>query len=810
MAAFAEARRLRAAGSGWGDPALGEALAEARRLAPGWVPPSRMEDDLLIRELRQVEALERRRNEREADPEDPRAAYLMARLESAQDPAGFARALEVDPGFAWSLHGHAYTRSLQGDASKPLIDEWSLAIQRAPTSWESAYMGLRLALVVQEWRSSSGARGILNQLLELPRLTARDRAWLEVELTLMELRTGLSETREMGVARGLRLLRDPALDPADALGLVLGMNEFVVRRPEVQARVEHLLAEREGIAWERLRVQHLEARGQLALARAAALESGDAELAARWQGASSVAPSWGVDPGARYDRWLLGLPGQVLARDGEPASPGHQRVGVLAHQVSEDPASVVGWRELGAALIDVGWYEAAGQVAERLAELDTGLGLELQGAAVEGLGLMGSLEQVLVGLEAGWGPALTEPYPGTESHEPDEDEGHGASPGVQGVGSGSLEDLLFRWAGVFGEVSGRSQEELAREFIEAPRLGLSGVGELVEPVSSEGAAEGSGASGVTGLSAELAARGRFAIVGKQLGQAPDAVVLRTLLVSEERGELLGVPWSGTVAICDGADVRNRAQRRGLLIGGAALHEGYYLDLEQLRPDHRRWQALRARFSGGPEDQERVDRALSTPGLRLRAGFGTPRARRAEQVTMRPSLGQADRLRLAVMRDRALPGEVLGEVSFSELVEATAIHEQAHLCDRTRFLPLGRNAVELARLLLEAALTPGAIQQRLEYRAELTALCEVEDPRLVLVHLVSAVDEDLSLLGHGPAFRRLLSELLELLADELASEPEAWPELSSAHSLLHQLHHLGPERLRELGLELARRERLMLD
>jgi hypothetical protein len=397
---------------------------------------------------------------------------------------------------------------------------------------------------------------------------------------------------------------------------------------------------------------------------------------------------------------------------------------------------------------------------------------------------------------------------------------------VEGSGDpavGTLEDLLLRWARLAGE-SARALgeevpvEELEHAYLESPRLPLGPLGSLLHPgprfsQADEDAGLGRRGDPVPGVAAELAKRGRFGLVGRLAGDAPDGVVLRRVYVTEQEGEHLGVPWRGTVAWCEGADVRVRAQRRGVSVAGAALHEGYWIDLAEVRPIEVQWERIRRRFEGDPADPRatrRLERALGSPGLRLRSLPGQEHARRRERRSLRPTLGEADRLRLAVLRDRAAEGALLGRVSLTDLAQVIAVHEEGHCCDRTRLLPLEEHPLEILWILLEEGFSPGSVQERLEYRAELTALCEVEDPRLVLVDLVAAVDQDLVRLGHGPAYRRLLGDLVRLLDEELEAEPEAWPELSREHTLVHQLHRLAPERVRALGLQLARRERLVAE
>lgn len=796
--AFARARGLRARGAGFGDPELGRALAEARELAPDWVPPRRLEDDLLVAELRQVEALERRRTQRAQRPGDPGPAYLAARLEGGADPVAFEGALRVDRDFAWSLHGRAYGLSL-GRADTALLREaWQAAMERASTPWEQAYMGHRLARTLQERGKTAEGCEILDGLLEEPGLLPRDRSWLEAERTAMALESHTREGRRMAYETGLRLLREESLDPGTARVLFEAMDGADPAADPDRARLEGALAARDEPFLVGLRVELLVARGELASARALGSLSGDPALVA-WAQEEAELTGYGERPAAAHRRWLAELPPQVLAEDGRPADPRLRRLDELALEAearAEEPAP---WEALGEALLDAGWYGEAERVASRLAELDAGAGLHLREAARRGTAFLTALEPRLEELERGWEPVA----PGA----------------ARAASGGALDDLLRRWAALAAEAGGDGDPAARIEaWCEAPRLGPGGLAELVHPGPRFSAADeraGLGREGepVPGLAAELDRRGRFAIVGRLLGQPPDAVVLRRLRVERRSGEHLGVPWSGTVVWGEGVDVRTRAQRAGLSIGGAALHEGYWIDLAEVRPVQRRWDALRRRFAGDavdPAARRRIELALDTRGLRLREGAGRPASRRRERRALVPTLGQADRVRLALLRERAAEGELLGEVTLEEVAGVMAIHEEGHLCDRTRFLPLAEHLPAALAFVLESGFAPRAIQERLEYRAELTALCEVPEPRLVLVDLLAAVDEDLSRLGHGPAYRRLLADLVRLLDEERERDPVAWPELSEEHTLVHQLHRVGPERLRELGRTLARREGLLRD
>jgi hypothetical protein len=160
-----------------------------------------------------------------------------------------------------------------------------------------------------------------------------------------------------------------------------------------------------------------------------------------------------------------------------------------------------------------------------------------------------------------------------------------------------------------------------------------------------------------------------------------------------------------------------------------------------------------------------------------------------------------------MEERAEPGESLGEVSLDELVAAVARHEEGHLCDRTRFLPLSEHIGLALAFVLDAGVSPRAVQERLEYRAHLTALCVAQDPRLPLVEALETAEGSSLALPHGGAYRKLLAEFLGRLERALLARPEDWPELDPERTLAHQLHRLSAEQVRGLALELAQLEGL---
>jgi hypothetical protein len=304
----------------------------------------------------------------------------------------------------------------------------------------------------------------------------------------------------------------------------------------------------------------------------------------------------------------------------------------------------------------------------------------------------------------------------------------------------------------------------------------------------------------------MAAIGRFALIGEPAGAGgPDGTILSGLLVERRSGEHLGVPWSGTIAWCEGADVRSRIERAGARISAAALHEGYWLDVQAVRGELGVYRSL-AREFGGKDGARRAVEALASAGLPLESTH--PDHRRSERRRLFAVLGEASRVRIAVLLDRSTADEpgMAGRVSLDELVQVTATHEEGHLTDRTRFLPLSKHWTKALALLLDCGFSPTRVAERLEYRAQLVALCDVPDPRIPLALTLDAAESE----GQGPTahaagYARLLGDLVGVFDERLAARAEDFPEIDPQRTLVHQLHRRPAEVVRTLARELARKQ-----
>src|SRR5262249_8654636 len=143
------------------------------------------------------------------------------------------------------------------------------------------------------------------------------------------------------------------------------------------------------------------------------------------------------------------------------------------------------------------------------------------------------------------------------------------------------------------------------------------------------------------------------------------------------------------------------------------------------------------------------------------------------------------------------------IGFGEMVDLTALHEEGHLTDRTRFLPLAQKWPRVLLLLLRNGFSPRAVARELEYRAQLVALCEAAEPRLALSDCLA--DESVGgPLPHAEAYRALTTDFLRILDREIDSVPS----LSREHYLVYQLHLLSGDDVRRIALALAREKRMV--
>ncbi len=797
--AFARARGLRDQGGSVQDPELLQALAEARALAPDWLAPARMEDDLLVEGLRGPEALERRRLELVDAQQSAEANYLVARLEGRAGGQRFARAAALDPGQAWVHLGLAWWESQTTRDQRRQVQQARLAAQLAREPWERAFLELRLATLQLGLGLETDALETLDRCVGTGReLGASDRAWLQAEVALLELDTLDVRARTRGFERALACLSAPELSTREVerLSLKISSTSLVGTARDPLRELELALAQRGGEQSHELRARLL-LGVDTPLSRALLTGEGEPEWGGLLSRLTAFERGW-FRPAV--EAWLAALPAQALSAEGLPRRSVLAEV-VQAARALSTPPDRDELERLAHALLAAGWYPEAAAVADHFGGLDPGAALELRERAAGGEALVEHLQGAVVEIERGQSDLAAEVRADSAALDP----------GAESSRQGDLEDLLRRWTlsfERFGALVGVRSDGLR----ETPRQEFGPLGSLLHPgplFSAADEAEGLGVEGqpVPGLAMELEQLGRFAIVGQVAGGGgPDGTILRLLHLEERAGSHLGTPWRGSVAWCEGTDLLSRAGRQGARVAGAALHEGYWIDVAVVRRDLGRWRDLAQRF-GAPESQAALEAALAVRGAQLLTPRAHAEQRARERRQLFPLLGEADRVRLAVLAERATQGETLGEVTLDELVAAVARHEEGHLCDRTRFLPLTDHLGAALLLLLDTGLSPRAVQQRLEYRAHLTALCVAADPRLPLVEALDTAETTSDAMPHGAAYRQLLRDLVRRLDEGASREPARWPQLDFGRTLVHQLHLLSAEELRALALELAQLEGL---
>ncbi len=819
--------RSRGSGFKMGSADFEEAVEQARlaaSLAPDWAAPGRFLDrwshrpglTLPDRFAAHLAA---------AEDGDSRASYLAGRLGGAQAGARFERATELEPDLSWAWHGQAWTASRALRLEAAVRDERrALALARDPS--EVALFAWSLGTFLDAGEQTSEAIGVLRGALAgSGQLALREpeRAMVGALLARLLLRASEPIQLARGVEQAKGWIASPWVTARERLELVeglLGVGQGLVSGAEIElalaqgaanlsgegrrAAVDLLASLRRGSrptattpGW---RVRLVEGFGRPGTgAQEAGLQKagvqpagvqpvGDQSAGRRTAGAwgpspqesrSGDAPRGGKESAVRrteavLEAWCADLPAAVKDSGGLPLNPALAALMESVRSLDEEAPTRDQLREVGRQLLAVGWFSEAVAWAARIAAGDPEGAQDLEVAALRGRAALGALLNLGRRLDAmqAYVSAGADPEKITSAKE--------------------LHDEVAR------VLERGGWTEVPEGGLRSPVISYGPAGSIVHPgpsFSEEDGRLGRGAPGapVPGLAAAFEAMGRFALVGRGAGQGgPDATVLRKLHAQPRSGEHLGRGFSGVAIWCQGADVPGRITRRGGAISGAALHEGFYIDLEVIATERDYWGALLEVFSG-PDG--------APNGSALAAALAVPSPSPAPATSLEPALGAADRMRLAVMCD--LGGVAPRVPTLDVFCDGVIVHEEAHLCDRMAWYPL--TATRVLRLISFAAgqgFSGGRISQALEERAQLVALAVLEDPRLMWIDLLDAAGRNLGGGGapHGAAYRRLLGRLVKRMHAE--SLEGGWSELPGVGARwVDRLHLVAPEDLRAL----ARRE-----
>ncbi len=725
-------------------------------------------------------------------------AYLAGRLGGPLGDARLRRAVELDPSLSWGWHGLAW-RSFQVRDTDRAIREGQRALRLARDPLECALFSWALATYLRAAERPSSAQGVLGDALQRTgplALRPAERTYIEALLAAIELESLDTKEVRRGVRRALDVIGRVDASERERFELTLTLStdtQNIVTAREIEFAVLRAADASSGEARERTlqlydglrsRVADDGRNGEPPLGTQRALLLAGFEGAAR----GDLAPA--------IDAWLAELPECVLAEDGLPRRPELRAVVGAVRSYGVDPRSAAALAGLGEALLGAGWFDETDALAGAALSEDPG---EKARAVARGLQSRAARARAALAAVSALARRI-------DAREAFEQAGAVGSNGVDAVEGERLSELV-EVRDEIGRILQAYGLATEGEVDESPRIRYGPVGSVLHPgprFTAEDERLGRGRAGeeVHGLSELFRRLGRFALIGNGAGQGgPDATVLRILYVEERAGEHLGRPFRGTVFWCQGADVPSRFGRAGASISGAALHEGYYVDLEMVEREKARWDALRERFA---EDPAAVDAALAARGASTRF---------AVRREFLPALGANDRMRLAVMRR---PDGTLREITLGELAEIVAIHEEGHLCDRGRWYPL--TAVRVLRVLslgFAHWFQGSRIAQALEERAQLVALAAAPDSRLAWVDILDAAEGagGGSVTPHSTAYRRILRDLLARLEDEFnVTDAEADPDapltgLDPGVRWIDQLHRLSPEALGGLARREARAREL---
>jgi len=632
--------------------------------------------------------------------------------------------------------------------------------------------------------------------LAQPEAPAFERIALRVLRTKTELASARPERLREGYDEGLRLLGEEALSEREVSELCALMRASAVVEESRSLELASALARRSSPERDRQRARLLLESGPSPLALGL-LERAEADQGGPVQSALLRTARFAAGAGEEaVERWLAALPAIARKDDGLPRDERLRAVVLASRARAAEPGSSAALAALCEALCEAGWFQEARETAGQLARSDLEHALAFDARALAALSAFAGLRRCMleVDRERIGAAVLASAAPAS---------GHGGA-GAGGRTRGPVRDLdalLERLDELL--VPTRPGGGLVG-CVDSPRLSFGIVGELVHPgprFSKADAAAGLGAEGtrVRGVAAELERLHRFGLFGELSGVGPDGAVLPLLALEWRSGAHLSVPWSGTIALCESADLEPQAARAGAGIAGAALHEGYWLDVDALRVEEAHWRRLSREYSGS-EGEARRARLLEFRGFALRARDADELSRLRREPG--PLLGEGERVRLARVASGGVP-------PLDELVAVAGMHEEGHLCDRTRFLPLARHLPRALGFFLDCGASPQRVMEQLEYRAQLIALCDAPDARVPLAQVLEAAEgsSGAGLTPHAAAYERLLRDLLVALDTQLERDLRSFPTLDRERTLAQQLHRLGPPELRELGLQLAHKHGL---
>ncbi len=338
---------------------------------------------------------------------------------------------------------------------------------------------------------------------------------------------------------------------------------------------------------------------------------------------------------------------------------------------------------------------------------------------------------------------------------------------ARGRGPGTL-------SGFLGEAGRLSREILGEDVTRGSRMrSYFPLGSILDP-----------STGAGGLPAWFTSRGRFAVFGRRTFGRPDGIVLRTLSRKPIEGEILGRPFRGEVVLGDSREISPSRGGAGGDIAGAAVFDGYFVDLD----------AVRGRAG-------EIARLIERHAPRREAVFSDPLppcAHEADLLSIDEPLALEEKLLLRAS-ERRQGGWI------ERVLETVETHERAHLADAASLLPVGSHLLAVVGLLFRGGVSPSGVEAILEARAELSTLAASGETEIVLAGMVGAVESPGSRDPHAVGYRGVLEDLVRRIRARRRSDREDWPGFRDDRNVYQQLDLVPAVVLREEARVLALEE-----
>lgn len=328
-------------------------------------------------------------------------------------------------------------------------------------------------------------------------------------------------------------------------------------------------------------------------------------------------------------------------------------------------------------------------------------------------------------------------------------------------------------------LSGISLEILGRDIFEhASFLDFSPAGELMDirPSVPPGPAD------------YFRRFNRFFLLGRKTGGIVEAYLLDVFdLRPGQVREFAGDRIEFDLIRCENLRIPSYIEFEGGNIAGAGLHSLLFVNMDFLRREVQRAVEIYERFRGeeGTLLEDPAPAALeSDDALDVSEGYG---------LSTRLSY-------LSYKRSRSEGGKTAYMASLFNVLKQ---HEFQHLLDARRFLPLSKHLAWKVYHIVIRGFSRFSIEAWLEERAQLFALHYSTDPLAVLGEIADYLRGPVFRSPHQKGYRNLMRRIVEHIFDH----PNRFPQIDREASLVHQLHRLSEEEIREIARTLIVEEGL---